>query len=638
MDDRQSSTHADKAANLKWLYEPLTKQALHRKGCVLCLEFFRHASEAVLAGDVTYIEACKEREGANSDFEKEIQRLKDRVRRRDDEIAQLRRQLETMHQQHGDEAMVIGDEHVAPADTRTSKKRRADDTVDRGSRGAGAPHEAASETPPPATSSTSGAASGPGVYASTSQGMSGFGGGHPMQPNVFAAPMPGTFMPTGMYASPAMYAPPGHPVVWPDGATWMPNDGGPMPHNRWGNAPNWAADWGPGNTYTSGARAMDNNWASSSRAPDWSNRPWDPPYDDPNIVMGIDAGSPMSAVQAGQPTARSVHASPSGLDLPRGTPTGPRATTRGRTLSRGTTRAGMGRRTAPPTRRPPVDLEIEAFLAEDDATAAPLASSSGGGASATAAATAATAAATEDTDEIPDVDEIRRMFEQVKIPGNENALRTLGRWRKKACAVLRDNRQPRHWLIVREYRRPHWAKVNDQTKCLPSPRSGDDAKGWHAYLRRYPGFKRRGLFGGINVSPMDDVVSYLRLARMVHVGPEKEWSQRKKVRDAFILTAAAILETPENYQRLLDQYRVRTNRLASTPDFGVRNLINEQTVVTHLARAGYTAYEAAAASHLSHAVLTDARYETGSQDSESEQSGSEDDPGNHGTPIVVDEP
>ncbi|KAI0042952.1 hypothetical protein FA95DRAFT_1609774 [Auriscalpium vulgare] len=137
---------------------------------------------------------------------------------------------------------------------------------------------------------------------------------------------------------------------------------------------------------------------------------------------------------------------------------------------------------------------------------------------------------------------------------------------------------------------------------------------------------------------MDDVISYLRLARMVHVGPEKEWSQRKKVLDVFVLTVAAILEAPENYQRLLDQYRVRTNRLASTPDFGVRNLINEQTVVTHLARAGYTAYEAAAASHLSHAVLTDARYGTRSQDSELEKSGSDDDPGDHGTPIVVDEP
>ncbi|KAI0042951.1 hypothetical protein FA95DRAFT_1609773 [Auriscalpium vulgare] len=253
MEARQSSTRADEAATLKWLFEPLTKQALHRKGCVLCLEIFRHASEAVLAGNVTYIEVCKAREGANPDFEKDIQCLKERVRRRDDEIAQLRSQLDVMHRQHGDEAMLIGDDHPAPTDTRTSKKRRADDTVDQGF--------------------TSGAASGPGIYVGISQGMSGFGGGQPMPPNAFAAPMPDMFMPAGMYASPAMYVPPGHPVVWPEGATWMPNDGGPAPHSGWGNAPNWAADWGPGNTYTLGTRTMDNTWASLSRAPDWLTRP-----------------------------------------------------------------------------------------------------------------------------------------------------------------------------------------------------------------------------------------------------------------------------------------------------------------------------------------------------------------------------
>ncbi|KAI0039285.1 hypothetical protein FA95DRAFT_1612689 [Auriscalpium vulgare] len=601
MDNRKSTTSADKAAQLQWVYDHITRQTVHKKGCRVCRDFFLHASEAILVGDVTYIEACKTRDGVNlDDLERDVQRLRDRLRRRDEEITQLRDKLAAMHNDHGDDAMSLEEDHPASNETRTSKKRRAEGGTEAGSSRAEAPRNAVSEPPQPTATMTSEMAGGQGHVPGPGHGtaMGGF-----MAPQVmFPAPMPGVFTPPGMYAPPGMYGPPGNqPVVWPDGTTWLPNDGAQTAMGGWGGAANWAADWRP-NTYTSGSRTMENNWASSSRAPDWSDRPWDAPYDHPGVVPWPETARPPAYRddRGAPPPGPSI---PPATNAPaRSIPTGPRAT-------RGNPR--------PPAPRRPVSTARR--------TAAPAIDPEGGGAS-----------SSQQAGTCPDEDEIRRLLEEVQTPGNRDALRTLGKWLKEACGIPQNERQARHRFILQQYKRPQWAEHDVQTVRLPQPRLVNDAKKWHAYLRRYPGFKRRGLHGGPGVAPMDDVLSYLRIARLVHDGIEKEWTRRKEVRDAFVLTAAGIIRTVENYQRLRLQYGVSIDRIASSPDFALNTPVTERTVVEHLARAGYGDYEAAAASHLAHAVLTDERFVNGSQGST--ETGSNGDPDTIGTPIVIDEP
>ncbi|KAI0051644.1 hypothetical protein FA95DRAFT_1602413 [Auriscalpium vulgare] len=135
---------------------------------------------------------------------------------------------------------------------------------------------------------------------------------------------------------------------------------------------------------------------------------------------------------------------------------------------------------------------------------------------------------------------------------------------------------------------------------------------------------------------MDDILSYLRIARLVHDGEQDEWKERRTRRDAFVLAAAAIVQTVDNYQRLRRLHGVHINPVASVPDFGLEAPINEQTVIGHLTQSGFSDYEAAAAGHFAHAVLTDPRFEDGSQ--ESADTGSESNPNNTGTPIVIDDP
>ncbi|KAI0048605.1 hypothetical protein FA95DRAFT_1605110 [Auriscalpium vulgare] len=607
MDSRQSSSSAGKAALLQWSYDHMTRQIVHRAGCRICRDFFLHASEALLVDDVTYLEACKLRDHeANHDLEKEVQRLKDRVRRREDEIEKLRSQLAAVHERHGDDAMSLGEDHPAPVDTRATKKRRADDAVRTASNSAEAPRNAAGEAPQPVAGDT---ANDPGPPQAPGYAQPGpfMGPAQPMH-----GPM---FVPSNLYAPPGMYAPPGNqPVVWPDGATWVPNDGPQFAIGGWGNAAsgNWAADWRP-NTYTSGSRTMDNNWASSSRAPDWSNRPWEPAYDHPGIVPWPETGRTEGRTEEqDRGSHESAHAPDSAHRAAtqetqhlRGVPTGPRAHQRGRPTRSTTGRPPPGRR-APSTTRRATDPAVDAFLTDSETDDAVPASSSGGGTS---------SSATQKTDPFPDDVEIRRMMEEVKTPGNVEALRTLGKWRKIACEILHTERHARHWLVIRHYRRPQWARDDENTKKLGKVRLRDDAKKWHSYLRRYPGFKRPGLPGGNSPAPMDDILSYLRIARLIHdFGDKAEWTRRKKLRDAFVLAAAAIVETVDNYQRLRRLYGVNINPLGSTPDFGTQTSVTEQAVVVHLAKAGFTDYEAAAASHFAHAVLTDVRYQGGSQE------------------------
>ncbi|KAI0039906.1 hypothetical protein FA95DRAFT_1612203 [Auriscalpium vulgare] len=617
MDGRQSSQRADKAATLQWLYDHMTKQVIHKTGCPICRAYFLHVSEAILVEDASYIAASKKREGANQDHEKEIQRLKDRLRRREDEIERLRAQLAARHDQHGDDAMSLGEDQPAPGDGRSSRKRRAGEHAEALAPRTETPRVAASEAPRPATGTTSAVVHDPGpagIPAGTSQE-------HAMG---FPAQFTGTYPAQGMYAPVGMYAHGSQPVVWPDGTTWMPNDGAQPAMSGWGGAANWAADWRP-NTYTSGARTMENNWASSSRAPDWANRPWDPPYDGPGLVPWPEPPNDQRAFQY-QGNSGTAPATPNrGRTMHRGIPTGPArgGFSRGRPAARGVPRAPT-QPVASSSRavlNTSADAEIDAFLTDEDDDADAPSSSSGGGTS------------SQQVIPLQDVEEIRRLFEEVKTPGNRNALQTLGRWYKEACETPQSERDARHKLLVRHYRRPQWAASDELTKKLPQPFLADSAKRWHAYFKRYPGFKRRGLLAGATLA---DVLSYLRIARLVHDGVKDEWTERKRVRDEFVLTAAAIVQTVEGYQRLREKYGVTINPIGATPDFGITTLVTEQSVVEHLARAGFADYEAETSGHFAHAVLTDPRYENGSQGSTG--TGSDGDPSNTGTPIVVDEP
>ncbi|KAI0039260.1 hypothetical protein FA95DRAFT_1577717, partial [Auriscalpium vulgare] len=168
-----------------------TGLVIHKTGCPICRAFFLHASEAILVEDLTYLKTCKRRDSANLDLEKELQRLKDRVKRRDNEIAQLRSQLAARHEQHGDDSMVLDEDHTGHGDARTSKKRRTDENTrtpaSRTDSVSGASGNTTSEPSHPGTGINADARHDPGQVTTSGQEL---GGGYAGQPHGYMGPTP----------------------------------------------------------------------------------------------------------------------------------------------------------------------------------------------------------------------------------------------------------------------------------------------------------------------------------------------------------------------------------------------------------------------------------------------------------------